>query len=474
MYIYILLLIPVLLSIISFVSKKKYSKKILKSMPLAYLILFLITIYLFKNNIIFENHFFILDYSKSIFSTNLENINILFFSLISLISFLVLAYSYFYFKKEIKHEAIWYTRLKEFNVLVNLFIVVMLVVASTKNIIVMWIALEATTIFTTFLISFYWTKTSWEASWKYVILCSVWLTLGLFGIILLISSGLESLYFTNIVFNHINALWVKLSFLLILLGFWTKVWLFPMHTWLPDAHWKAATPVSALMSSILLPLAIYIILKIKIIVDMMLWNSDFTNNVLIFLWLITVLYAWFVMIVQKHFKRALAFSSSENMWIILIWFWLASPLAIKLAILHITAHSFLKSAAFMSVWNILVEQKTWQFKKLSNIWENMKISSILMVISLALLVWLPISPLFISEIWLISILFEKNILLSLIFAFALILVFIWLLLNFSKMFKKKENSDTKFIKEKFKCKTIFIPIFLSIILGLLSIYILFI
>jgi hydrogenase-4 component F len=88
-------------------------------------------------------------------------------------SFIVGEYAYFYFLKELEHKAIGLNRLKQFNILFNLFILAMLVVASTTNIIVMWISLEATTIFTTFLISFYGTKTSWEASWKYVILCSV-------------------------------------------------------------------------------------------------------------------------------------------------------------------------------------------------------------------------------------------------------------------------------------------------------------
>jgi len=478
MIIYVILLVPLLLALISFLTSKKYSKTILNIFPYVYLFLFLIVLFLFENNSLVENQFFILDFSKNLFkNTNLlENINILFFSLILILSSIITKYSYYYLNKEIKHKVIWLNRVKQFNIFINLFILAMLVVASTKNIIVMWIGLEATTIFTTFLISFYWTKTSWEASWKYIILCSVWLTIWLFWIILLIISWLISLDFTNINYENVNILGTKLAFSLILIWFGTKVWLFPMHTWLPDAHWKAATPVSAFMSSILLPLAIYIIIKIKIIVDIMLWSHVFTNDIIMFFWLVTLLYAWFVMIVQKHFKRALAYSSSENMWIILVWFALATPLSIKFAILHITAHSFFKAASFMSVWNILVEQKTGQFEKIFNIWKNMKITSILMVISLLLLVWLPISPLFISEIWLVIVLFKKSIILALLFVLALILIFIWLLNNFSKMFvdNKEKWKETTCIKEKFKCNSIFMPIVISIFFWIMSIYILFI
>jgi hydrogenase-4 component B len=228
------------------------------------------------------------------------------------------------------------------------------------------------------------------------------------------------------------------------------------------------------MSSILLPLALYVIIKLKIIVDSMIWNSNFTNTLLITVWIITVLYAWFVMLLQKHFKRALAYSTSENMGIILATFWLANPLAIKLAILHIIAHSFFKWASFMSVGNILVEQKTGQFDKIWNLTKNMKITSILTIISLIFLLWFPISPLFLSEVWVVWLLFQKNIFLSFILILALVLVFVWVLLNFSKMFKEKETDKTKFVNEKLWYKTIYTPIILSILFGLLSVLILFI
>jgi len=105
MIIYLILFTPVLLSAISYIANKKYSKKILGFISFAYLLLFLLNIFFYKNNILVENQFFILDYTKSIFSNfnMLENINILYFNLILLISVIVLNYSYFYFKKEIHH-----------------------------------------------------------------------------------------------------------------------------------------------------------------------------------------------------------------------------------------------------------------------------------------------------------------------------------------------------------------------------------
>ena len=464
---YIVLFTPILLSIIAFVLNKKSEFLALKISTIVYGLLAIFVLYLFSiwytynYGIFFTNY--ILDFNSY------ANINTIFILLIIVLASLISWYAFYYFKKEVEHKTIGLNRLKEYNIFVNLFVFAMLLVASTNNILVMWIALEATTIFTTFLISFYGVKTSWEAAWKYVILCSVWLTVGLFGILMLIGSGLESLDFNHIVFSHVNILLAKLSFAFILIWFWTKVGLFPMNSWLPDAHGKASTPVSAFMSSILLPLALYIIFKLKLIVDTLLWNSGFTNNILLWFWIITLLYSWFVLIHQKHFKRTLAYSSTENMWILALALWIGGPLALKLWLLHLIAHSFLKTSSFMSVWNALLEQKTGKFDKISNLLKNQKVTSIFIIISILMLVWVPISPLFISEIWLIYALFEKNMWLSFVVIFAFILIFAWIITNFSKLFKTKENTDTKKIEEKFSCNSIFAPILFTLVLWIASI-----
>jgi formate hydrogenlyase subunit 3/multisubunit Na+/H+ antiporter MnhD subunit len=201
----------------------------------------------------------------------------------------------------------------------------------------------------------------------------------------------------------------------------------------------------------------------------MLANSDFTNNILLWFWIITLLYSGFILIFQKHFKRTLAYSSSENMWILALALWIWSPLALKLGILHLIAHSFLKTASFMSAWNILLEQWSWKFEKIWNLIKNQKVSAILLILSLLMLAWIPISPLFISEIWLLITLFSKNIYLTLIVIFAFILIFSWLLINFSKLFKENKDYETKKIKEQFKINSIFSPILLTLIIGICSI-----
>ena len=466
--IYLVLGIPLFLSGLSLVLNKKYWKLVLFLNVLFYFFLSVLILYFFFAGYTFKSSIFYLNFFLDFVS--FKNINTLFVALILLLAFLISYYAYFYFQKEKSHKVIGNFRLKEYNIFVNLFILAMLLVATTNNILIMWIWLEATTIFTTFLISFYNTKSSWEAAWKYVILCSVWLTLGLFGIILLIKWWLDSVNYLNISYASVNPLLVKIAFIFIVVWFGTKVWLFPMNSWLPDAHGKASTPVSAFMSSILLPLALYLIFRIKVIVDTILHNSTFTDTTLLVFGLSTLIYSGFIMLKQKHFKRMLAYSSTENMGIITIALWISSPLSLKLGILHLIAHSFLKSSSFMSVGNVLLEQKTGQFDKISDLLKKQKLTSILMIVSLAMLVGIPLSPLFISELWLIYSLFLKNIYLSLVFVFSLILVFSGFVINFSKLFVYEKDSKVNQVDEKFRVNSIFLPISVTLVLGIISIF----
>ena len=464
---YIVLFTAVILSILAFIVTDKKQFLVSKISTIVYGLLAIFALYLFS---IWYTYDYGIFFTKYVLNFNTyANINTVLILLILVLAFLISWNAFYYFKKEIEHKAISLSKLKEYNIFVNLFVFAMLLVASTNNILVMWIGLEATTIFTTFLISFYGVKTSWEAAWKYIILCSVGLTVGLFGILMLIGSWLESLNFNHIVFSHVNILLAKLSFAFILVGFGTKVGLFPMNSWLPDAHGKASTPVSAFMSAILLPLALYIIFKLKIIIDTLIWNSYFTNNILLWFGIVTLLYSGFILINQKHFKRTLAYSSTENMWILALALWIWSPIALKLWILHLIAHSFLKTSSFMSVGNVLLEQKTGQFSKISNLLKNQKVSSIFVIISILMLIWVPISPLFISEIGLVYALFEKNMWLSFVVIFSFILIFSWVIINFSKLFKTKEGTDTKMINEKFSCNSIFAPILFTLVLWIASI-----
>jgi len=457
---YTSLLTPLALAVIALFLDKNYWKSYLQINKYIYFLLAILATYFWTKWVRINTSFFILD-----------NISIIFYSIIFILSFLISIYAINYFKTEVEHKVIWRWRLKQYNVMINFFILSMIFIAISKNLMIMWIALEATTIFSAFLISFYWTKSSWEAAWKYVILCWLWVTIGLFWLFMMIMSWVHSLDFTVLAQDAtINKNLLKLAFVFIFIWFGTKVWFFPMNNWLPDAHGKWSTPVSAFMSSILLPLAFYMIIRCQNIVDFYL-NYNFTSKIMIFFSFITIIYSWFVMITQHHYKRALAYSSSENMWIIAFAWALWTPLAQTFSLLHVIWHSFLKTASFMSAWNILLYTHTWQFNRIKEINKYMRNSSILLIISLFMLVGLPPSPLFISELWIIWQAYTINPWFALVFISWIVLAFVWLLYNFSSLFISKDNEeliDMKRIDKDFKITSMHTPIIFALILALIT------
>ncbi len=454
---YISIFLPLFLGILAIFFSQNTAKKYLSFNVFCYFVLSVIAIYFLVTNQTFNNELFVLDW-----------LNIIFYSIILILSFIIWLYAISYFATEIEHKEIGRWRLKQYNIMINLFIFSMLFVALSKNLMVMWIALEATTIFTTFLISFYNTKSSWEAAWKYVILCWIGVTIWLLWLFLIILSWVHNLDIVNPAKEAIvNTKLLEIAFVFILIWFGTKVWFFPLNSWLPDAHWKWSTPISAFMSSILLPLAFYMIIRTQSIVDVQL-QSSFTSNLMMFFSIITIVYSGFVMLIQHHYKRTLAYSSSENMWIIAFAWALWTPVAQMFSILHIIGHSFLKTASFMSAWNILLYTHTGQYDNIKNITKYMKNSSILLVISLFMLVWLPPSPLFISEIGIIMQAFIVNPWYAVIFIIWIVLAFTWLLYNFSSLFIDKENvDDLKKIDKDFTIWFMHLPIILSLIIALL-------
>lgn len=193
-----------------------------------YLIIAGVSCYLWFTGVQSETYFFLLNEHTLVFV-----------SLIFLLSFLISWYARKYFSTEIKHNAINESKLKEYLTYSNLFIFSMVFAAISKNLMLSWVALEATTIFTTFLISFYGKNTSREAAWKYVIICGIGLTIGLLGLFMLIYAGVNTLDYTAIdALAPINMHLIKFAFLFVFIGVGTKVGFFPLNTWLPDAHGK--------------------------------------------------------------------------------------------------------------------------------------------------------------------------------------------------------------------------------------------
>ena len=216
--------------------------------------------------------------------------------LISTVGLLVSLYSAGYMTKSPEGKTVSTWKLKRYYFLLNIFILTMLTVVTANNIGLVWVGIEITTLVSAFLVGYYNKQTSIEAAWKYIILCTVGIAFAMIGIILcyygaIHSGGIESLslnwdYLLSIG-NKFDPSIMKLAFVFILIGYGTKAGLAPMHSWLPDAHSEAPTPVSALLSGVLLKCGIYSIIRFSILANESL-GAAFTNQMLLFFGILSI------------------------------------------------------------------------------------------------------------------------------------------------------------------------------------------
>jgi hydrogenase-4 component F len=233
----------------------------------------------------------------------------------------------------------------------------MLVALLTNNLGILWVAMEAATLTTVLLVSLYRTPASLEAAWKYFILCGVGIAQALFGTILLYFAaekilGAEggALLWTelNAVKGLLEPTVLSLAFVFLLVGYGTKVGLVPLHNWLPDAHAEGPTPVSAVLSGLLLNVALYAVVRTKVLVEGAV-HTSFAKDLMMGFGLLSVVIAAFLLSRQKDIKRMFAYSSVEHMGIITFAFGMGGPVASFAGLLHMTVHSLTKSAIFFAV-----------------------------------------------------------------------------------------------------------------------------
>ncbi|WP_367325792.1 proton-conducting transporter membrane subunit [Streptomyces sp. HUAS ZL42] len=248
-----------------------------------------------------------------------------------------------------------------YHVLVQAFLAAMCLAVVTANLGVLWVAVEATTIVTAFLVGHRHTRTSVEAAWKYVVICSAGIALAFLGTVLIYYAARQAgiaeawaLDWPTLVSraDRLDPAVVRLGITLVVLGFGAKAGLVPLHAWLPDAHSQAPAPVSALMSGVLLSVAFAAILRYRVIADAAL-GIDFTRVLLAGIALLTLALAAGLLLAQRDYKRMLAYSSMEHMSLIALAAAIGSPLALSAALLHIAGHGLAKSVAFCASGHIL-------------------------------------------------------------------------------------------------------------------------
>ncbi len=280
--------------------------------------------------------------------------------LVTLTAFVGMTTSIFsrpYMRVEQDHGKMTPGRMRLYHSMYQFFAFTMLVALTTNNMGTLWVTMEAATLTTVLLVSVYRTPASLEAAWKYFILCGVGIAQALFGTILLymaadrvIPDGVDALLWTNLdaVKTQLNPTIISLAFVFLLLGYGTKVGLVPVHNWLPDAHAEGPTPISAVLSGLLLNVALYAVLRCKILTDGAL-QSRFAGELMIGFGLLSVVAASFFLFRQKDVKRMFAYSSIEHMGLMTFAFGLGGPIANFAGLLHMTLHSLVKSAIFFSV-----------------------------------------------------------------------------------------------------------------------------
>ncbi|HEY8047672.1 MAG TPA: hydrogenase 4 subunit F [Ramlibacter sp.] len=279
--------------------------------------------------------------------------------LVTLTSFVALTTAIFsrpYMRVERDHGKMTPSRLRLYHSMYQLFSFAMLLALMTNNMGILWVAMEAATLTTVLLVSVYRTAASLEAAWKYFILCGVGIAQALFGTVLLymaaekvIGAGGGALLWTQLdaVKGQLDPNIITLAFAFLFIGYGTKVGLVPLHNWLPDAHAEGPTPVSAVLSGLLLNVALYAVLRCKVLTDGAL-HSQLAGHLMMGFGMVSVVAAVFFLFRQKDIKRMFAYSSIEHMGLMTFAFGMGGPIANFAGLLHMTVHSLVKSAIFFA------------------------------------------------------------------------------------------------------------------------------
>ncbi|MFY9328755.1 MAG: hydrogenase 4 subunit F [Georgfuchsia sp.] len=287
----------------------------------------------------------------------IDPLNVFLVTLTAFVGFTTSLFSRPYMRIERDHGKMTPNRMRLYHSMYQLFSFTMLLALTTNNLGILWVAMEAATLTTVLLVSVYRTPASLEAAWKYFILCGVGIAQALFGTIILymaanrvLGEGINALLWTNLdaVKGQLDPAIVSLAFVFLLLGYGTKVGLVPVHNWLPDAHAEGPTPISAVLSGLLLNVALYAVIRCKVLTDGAL-HSHFAGNLMIGFGLLSTVAAAFFLLRQRDVKRMFAYSSIEHMGIITFAFGLGGPVANFAGLLHMTVHSLIKSAIFFAV-----------------------------------------------------------------------------------------------------------------------------
>ncbi|MCW2484286.1 hydrogenase 4 subunit F [Candidatus Symbiopectobacterium sp. NZEC127] len=336
---------------------------------------------------------------------HLDSLSALFLAILGIIGFLTGLYSVGYMNHEVNSGEVSVPTLCHYYGFFHLFLFTMLLVITSNNLIVMWAAIEATTLSSAFLVGLYGQRSSLEAAWKYVIICTVGVAFGLYGTVLVYANAAnvmatpgDAIFWTEVLqhASELDSTLMHLAFIFVIIGFGTKTGLFPMHAWLPDAHSEAPSPTSALLSAVLLNCALLVIVRYTMIVSAAI-GPVFPQRLLLVFGLLSVAVAAFLILVQRDMKRLLAYSSVENMGLIAVALGIGGPLGVLAALLHTLNHSLAKTLLFCGSGNVLLKYGTRDMDAVKGILRVTPITGALLAGGALALGGMPPFNLFLSE-----------------------------------------------------------------------------
>ena len=291
-----------------------------------------------------------------------------FILMVTSIHLLSQVYSKSYFRK----QEIWIGE-NLFNLLLALFTTSMLFSLEINNIGLMWVGIEATTISSALLLMTEKTETSAEATWRYIVIVSAGVTFAFFSIILIYYSTGTLELSSVLAMKVVPSLTLNVAVAIALIGFGTKVGVFPVHTWLPDAHSEAPSPISAMFSGVLLPTALYVLYRI--------YEIDPMRNLFVWAAVVSVIAASLFLGYQTRYKRMFAYSTMENMNLALIGLAIGGEYGLFGALLLLLSHSFGKAGAFYSSGSILRYTGAKKIEEIQGLWKAMPVTSSALLMS---------------------------------------------------------------------------------------------
>ena len=350
----------------------------------------------------------------------IDDFNIYLVGLTAFVGFTTALFSAAYIGRESKTRRLTPQHLRFYHSMYQAFLFTMLLALTANNIGVLWVAVEAATLTTVLMVSLYRTREAIEAAWKYFILCSVGIGLALFGTILVylaaqpvMGDGVAAMAWAQMIkrASAFQPELMSLAFVFLLVGYGTKVGLAPLHAWLPDAHAEGPTPISAVLSGLLLNVALYALLRFKMLIAAN-GHALQPGPLMIGMGCSSIFIASFMLYRRGDIKRLFAYSSIEHMGIITFAFGMGGPLANFAGLLHMTMHSLVKSAIFFAVGLITQATGTKRIPEIRGLTVSHPFLGWAFVVGVLAIAGLPPMGIFMSEFLVISSTFARNSLLA--------------------------------------------------------------